>query len=282
MQEKKWDKGSHEYKVNKFYSHGVENYGDFHGGYLNFGYWENEGEDYLVAAHRLIHKLAEMLNLDEQSDLLDVACGMGGQCIYIAQNFNVGTITGFDLVFEHLKWAKWRLDKTKLDNVKFVQGTAVDMEFDNETFSHILCVEGIVHFKTREKFFEECHRVLKPNGRVVFSDYAIKKKPKNKFEDFLLKTTTDLWNIPRDNFSTPEEYKLNLESKGFKNVKVHCVGDNVIPGYCKEQAKKDCINELSRIRGFIAGRLGHIIDIVLDWTYKKGLCDYILVEADKA
>ena len=282
MEKRQWNKGTHEYKVNKFYSHGVENYGDFHGGYLNFGFWENGNEDYLKAAHTLIHKLADLLKLNEDSELLDVACGMGGQCVYISENFKLKKITGFDLVFEHLNWAKWRRDKKGIDNIEFVQGTAVDMPFDQKSFSHILCVEGIVHFKTREKFFEECHRVLKDDGRVVFSDYAIKKKPKNKFEDFLLKTTTDLWNIPRDNFSTPEEYKLKLEEKGFKNVIVHCVGDNVIPGYCKEQSRRECINELSKIRGFFAGRLGHIIDIVLDWTYKKGLCDYIIVEADKA
>lgn len=278
-----WDEKSHEHKVTKFYAHGVENFDDFHGGYLNFGYWENGNKDYLTAAETLIKKLGMMLELKEDSLLLDVACGMGGQDVVLAQNFPVKKITAFDLMFEHLHHAQKRIKKAGLENrIETKQGTAINLPFEANSFSHVLCVEGIVHFDTREKFFRECHRVLKPGGRVVFSDYVAKKEPSNALETFILKLVTKVWNIPFENADTPGRYKAKLEKTGFKDVIVHCVGENVIPGYCEEQNREECIQELVRIRGFFAGRIGHVIDHILEWAYNKGLIDYVLVEANKA
>lgn len=278
-----WEIGTQEEKVSKFYGHGVKNFDDFHGGYLNFGFWENENKDYVVAAETLIKKLGTLLNLHEGSCLLDVACGMGGQDVVLAQHFPVKKIIAFDLMFEHLVHAKKRFEKANLlDRIEPRQGTAIDLPFEKGTFSHVLCVEGIVHFNTREKFFGECHRVLKDGGRVVFSDYVAKKLPSNALETFILKLVTKVWNIPFENADTPERYKAKLEKAGFKNVIVHCVGENVIPGYCEEQNREECIQELVRIRGWFAGRVGHVIDHILEWAWNKGLIDYVLVEADKA
>ena len=88
-----WNEGSTEAKVTKFYGHGVENFDDFHGGYLNFGYWEKGNKDYVVAAETLIRKLGAMLKLSEDSHLLDVACGMGGQDVVLATSIPVKKIT---------------------------------------------------------------------------------------------------------------------------------------------------------------------------------------------
>lgn len=277
-----WAADSHESRVTKFYAHGVENFDDFHGGYLNFGLWENGNKDYLLAAETLVTKLGGMLHLNKESHLLDVACGMGGQDVVLAQNFPVGKITAFDLMYEHLDHANRRITKANLnDRIQTQQGTAIDLPFAENVFSHILCIEGIVHFDTREKFFRECHRVLKADGRVVFSDYVAKKVPSNRIETFILKLVAKVWNIPFENVDTAERYKAKLEKAGFKDVIFHCVGEKVIPGYCEEQNRKECIDELVRIRGFFAGRIGHVIDHILEWAYNKGLIDYVLVEANK-
>lgn len=277
-----WSKHTQEHKVTNFYAFGVEKFDDFHGGYLNFGFWENGNKDYVIAAETLIKKLGILLNLQEDSILLDVACGMGGQDVVLAKNFSLSKIVAFDLMFEHLVHARKRFEKAGLlDKIESIQGTATNLPFSDNSFSHILCVEGIVHFDTRVKFFHECHRVLKDNGRVVFSDYAVRKLPTNPLESFILKLVTKVWNIPFENADSPERYKEKLEKVGFKNVKVHCVGEHVIPGYCEEQNREECIQELVRIRGWFAGRIGHVIDHILFWAWSKGLVEYILVEADK-
>ena len=74
---KLWKASAHERKVENLYSGGVENFADWHNGYLNFGLWENGIVDYIKAAENLVHRMGSILGLNETSKLLDVAPGMG-------------------------------------------------------------------------------------------------------------------------------------------------------------------------------------------------------------
>ncbi len=78
---------SHENGVQNFYSAGLHSYHDYHRGYLNFGYWENNEISYEEAADSLVKKLGTLLGLNEDSELLDVGCGMGPQDIYLFNLF---------------------------------------------------------------------------------------------------------------------------------------------------------------------------------------------------
>jgi len=46
-------RASHEARVERFYSHGVERYGSFHDNYLNFGLWEPGCAIFVEAAEAL-------------------------------------------------------------------------------------------------------------------------------------------------------------------------------------------------------------------------------------
>src|SRR5687768_13475132 len=85
---KAWPKDAHEHFVESFYGTGVEKYGDFHNGYLNFGLWEEGNTDYIKAAENMVHRIGTMLGVNKESLVLDVACGMGTQDVYLAKTFN--------------------------------------------------------------------------------------------------------------------------------------------------------------------------------------------------
>ena len=86
MNHRDWVKIDHVYGVKRIYGIGSEKFGEYHGGYLNFGWWEEAGT-YIEAAEALVHKMAEILGLNDQSRLLDVACGMGAQDVYLHRHF---------------------------------------------------------------------------------------------------------------------------------------------------------------------------------------------------
>jgi len=282
MDRQVWNLQSHERAVEEFYSAGTENYGDFHGGYLNFGLWENGIQDYLQAAENLVIRLGTMLALDGRSHLLDVAPGMGSQDALLYEKFGQPRIDALDATWKHVQHGRRRAQQHGIqERVTFHHGSATSVPFADETFTHVMSIEGPEHFNTREKFFREAYRVLQPGGVMALSDYTVPRPLAGTLNRAIIAMTCSLWKVPKANVWTTAEYRQRLAVSGFSNVEVIEVGENVIPGYYREQRRKEVRRELARIRGFVGGRLGQIIDHVLILAYRRGLVEYVLVRAEK-
>ncbi len=276
-----WNNKDHEAGVERFYGNTVEGFGDFHGGYLNFGLWEKDINNYLNAAENLVKTLGGMLNLSKKSRLLDVGCGMGSQDVFLYKNFTCN-ISAIDVTWNHVKIARERIKKEGLTKeIQIYHGTATNLNFQENKFTNLISIEAPEHFDTREKFFYEAYRVLKPKGIMCLSDYVIKRKPKNIFEKFIIKAAIKLWHVPNENVYDSEVYKEKLAKAGFKNIEIRYVGKFTIPGYYYEQRRKEVRKALAKIRGLVINELGFIIDYLLLRAFKLDLIEYILVKAKK-
>ena len=282
MDRKAWSLDSHERAVENFYSAGAENFGDFHGGYLNFGLWEANNEDYLRAAENLVLRVGTMLGLNGSSHLLDVAPGMGPQDLLLYKYFGGSRIDALDATWKHVQHGRRRMRESGIEErVVFHHGSATSLPFADETFSHVMSIEGPEHFNTRERFFDEAYRVLKPGGVLALSDYTVPRPLQNSLDRAVVGLTRRLWKVTKENIWTTADYRERLAAHGFSRVEVTEVGEQVIPGYYREQRRKEVRRELARIRGFVAGRLGQAIDHVLIWAYRRRLVEYVLVRAEK-
>src|SRR3989454_11281944 len=81
-----WPRKTHPRRVEAFYSIGATRFGDCHGGYLNFGLWEDRC-DYLRAAETIVRHLASWGRLDDRSRLLDAGPASGAQDPSPARHF---------------------------------------------------------------------------------------------------------------------------------------------------------------------------------------------------
>lgn len=281
MKQKIWPPKSHEAKVEKFYSSGAENYGDFHGGYLNFGLWENGITDYVQAAETMVRTLCQMSGVNQQSYLLDVACGMGAQNIYIYDTFGC-RMEAIDVTWKHIAAGQHRVRERGLEHkLSLRHETATKLPFPDETFTQVISVEGPQHFNTRVNFLKEARRVLKPNGRIAVSDFVLKREPKGFGDRFFLEMARRLWHVPLANRETPETYGKTVERNGFKDIVIRRIGDLSIPGYFFEQRKKETLDALKKIRGRLITWGGMIIDSAVYKAYRNGLIEYLLVSATK-
>ncbi len=277
-----WSKATHEHKVENFYGWGAEHYGNFHNGYLNFGLWDAGIENFVTAAENLVHRMGTLLGLDEQSRLLDVACGMGTQDVYLHRKFAPRSIDALDVTWTHIEHATARAREAGCaDRVQFHHGTATKLPFSDNHFTHALSIEGTVHFDTRRQFLHEAFRVLEPGGVIGITDYSLKRTPRNAPEKFIIELVRRLWRVPKENVITSTEYVKHMEQAGFIEVDLKEIGALTIPGYYREQRRPETIAELAKIRGFVAGRLGGIIDIVLYRAFTMGLLEYVMVRAEK-
>lgn len=276
-----WSGVRHESKVEKFYGVGVENYGEYHGGYLNFGLWENGNTDYLIAAENLIRTMGNLVGLNAESALLDVACGMGPQDVFLAKTFGCA-IDAIDVTWKHVEHARRRAEEAGLAHkITVHHGTATELPFPDAMFTHIMCVEGAEHFDTREKFLREAFRVLAPGGKIVLADYVTTRVPKKLWEKLVVDFAAYCWRVPRANYETSASFGKTMERVGFSNVVVRDVGAKTIPWYYFETLKPENRARQIRIRGRLANVLGRFVDYSVYKAFTTGIVEYVLATGEK-
>ncbi|MFC1504269.1 methyltransferase domain-containing protein [Spirochaetota bacterium] len=275
-----WTKQEKEYGVERIYGIGSNNFGEHHGGYLNFGWWENTN-NYVEAAEALVHKMGTILGVNADSKLLDVACGMGAQNIYMHKTFGT-SIDALDILWDHVNISRERVKREVLDkHIKVHYGTATKLPFDKNVFTHIMSIEGAQHFRTRDTFFKEAFRVLRSRGVMLLADFSMKRPANNLWEKLVFKAAQRFWAVPNANAYGTEIYKQKLQEAGFTNISFTEGGEHTIPGYYKEQRRKETITALKNIRGLIPTYAGFFVSYAVYKAFKSGLIEYIFVHAKK-
>jgi ubiquinone/menaquinone biosynthesis C-methylase UbiE len=273
MNRTEWPTTSHEHAVERFYSHGVHARTDIHQGFLNFGLWEEGIEDYVAAAHNLVHRLGTMLGLAPGSHLLDVACGMGSQDVYLRRTFGAVEIEAMDVTWQHVARAVQRSRDEGLEAwLRVHHGSATSLPFADATFTHVMSIEG-AETDTRRRSGEAL-RVLRPGGVLCLADYTVRRTPRSALERAVFGATCRLWHVPRANLWATAEYRRQLVAAGFDEVSLDEVSALTFPGYYREQCRPAFRREMRRLQGWLLAELGQVINVVMNQAYLRGLIDY--------
>lgn len=124
----------------------------------------------------LTKKTAELCELKEGMNVLDVSSGRGTLAIYYAKNYGVN-VTGLDISEEMVKTAtKKASDHDISDKVKFILGDSQDLPFSENTFDVVIneCAVGIPD--DSQKVLNEMIRVVKPNGAIAIHESTFRVK----------------------------------------------------------------------------------------------------------
>jgi len=101
-------------------------------------------------------------------DVLEVGSGRGGGAEYLARLFEPKSFKGVDLNKNAVKFCK---NFYSQKNLTFIHGNALNLPFEEESFDVVLNVESSHRYTDVEKFLREIHRVLRPQGHFIFSDF---------------------------------------------------------------------------------------------------------------
>lgn len=177
---------------------------------------------------KIISVIKKVADKWKPGKILDVGCGNCRNLLPFA--FNEFDCYGIDFSSNMIKAAEQFISKHKM-KVKLQQAGATKLPFATNSMEYIICLSMLHHLNTdeRKKALREIKRVLKKNGKVVFSVW-------NKFQLRFLFKSSDLlvpWHVhgvKHDRFYhlfTYFEFKKLLEKAGFKILHKNIFGKNL-------------------------------------------------------
>lgn len=123
----------------------------------------------LVAADRLV----SLAQVQRGESVLDVATGTGMVALAAAELTGPsGLVVGIDIAHDMLHQAQRKIDSARLTNISVKEGDAGHLEFESNSFDVVLCASSIFWLPDPYGALQEWRRVLKPNGRVLFSTFG--------------------------------------------------------------------------------------------------------------
>ena len=152
------------------------NYGNFESDLLAEIRRETFGEDLGQSSWLTIDeydKLCGWLKVESSKHVLEVASGSGGPALYMAAKYGC-RVTGIDINREGIDTATQAAASRGISNADF-RFADVDkpLPFENDYFHAIICIDAANHFRDRAYVLREWHRILKPGGRILFTDPVV-------------------------------------------------------------------------------------------------------------
>jgi tocopherol O-methyltransferase len=156
--------------IQQFYDASSKLWEDIWGEHMHHGYYGADGKtkkERRQAQIDLIEELLKWSQVDAASNILDVGCGIGGSTLYLANKYQANA-TGITLSPVQADRAKERARGLGLgERVNFQVANALEMPFADNSFDLVWSLESGEHMPDKVKFLQECHRVLKPGGKLI-------------------------------------------------------------------------------------------------------------------
>ncbi|HEX8821017.1 MAG TPA: methyltransferase domain-containing protein [Archangium sp.] len=242
--------------------------------FMNLGYWaEPSVRTFDEASAALVDLVGRTAGLSGEDTVLDAGFGFGDQDLRWYEQYQPRSIIGVNITPLHVARARERVAARGLsDRIDLREGSATTTGLPAESVDKVLAVESAFHFDTREDFFREALRVLRPGGRLCAAD--IVPLPGRSFSY----PVRSIWHVPKANLYPRDTYAVKLEAAGFRNVRVTSIREHVLEPHMRLLARRldepDLIARMNPLMRRASKSPGYNRDVLESF-------DYVLAVAEK-
>ncbi|MFZ1815882.1 MAG: methyltransferase domain-containing protein [Rhizobiaceae bacterium] len=158
-----------------------------------------------------VNRVIEGVNFDG-AHVLDIGCGSGGITCHLAREQPLAHITGFDVEQPVIDAASRMAEGEGFgERVSFVKGEPGPLPFGDASFDIVFSKDAMIHVSDKEALFGEVHRVLRPGGVFVASDWLISHdgEPSAQMKAYLAAEGLSF------GMASPRRYRVAMEKAGF-------------------------------------------------------------------
>lgn len=175
------------------------------------------GQSFHPGGTRLTRQLAGATLISPDAQVLDVACGIGNTARLIAAEFGANVI-GCDISSNNLERAAAAQQQGGLAaRTSYARCDAAQLPFASGSFDVVICECSLCLFDDLDATLDEIRRVLKPGGRIGFSDFFLEAPVPETLDNLLGQV------LCVASAQSKKAYRRAIERSGFEFVRIRNV-----------------------------------------------------------
>ena len=162
-------------------------------------------------------QLLDLLNINKDSKVIDIACGKGSTSFYMAKKYDC-YVVGIDISEELIDEANYLKKRKRLEKkVTFKIGDAMHLPFTDREFDVAISQAMLILVEDKIKTIKETNRVIKNGGQAGWLELSWRKKIN---QDFLDNVSNVLCAYCMTNVSTYDEWEEIFKKAGISNISI--------------------------------------------------------------
>ena len=185
-------------------------------------YGEDFGQSSWVTADEY-RRFFRLLGLSSTDHILDVGCGSGGPAMFLGHEVGC-RVTGVDFNEAGIQAGLALVKQASMqDQIDFWHADIREpLPFPDQTFDVVICLDVICHILDRCSLFREWSRVLRPGGRMLYTDPVVVTGLIDKEEFAAHSSTGDFA------FGPPGVNEKQIGNAGFELMQAEDVTENEV------------------------------------------------------